>query len=67
MSDNAGVVSRRSIRRRNKEERWNLDVLLGELGNPWSLQDRRVEVDPNPTVPARYVPMVNPEVEAGRQ
>ena len=40
-------------------------LLLGTLGNPWSLQDGRVEIDPNPTAPARYIPMVNPEVEAG--
>ena len=37
------------------------------LGNPWSLQDGRVEVDPNPAAPARYIPMVNPEVKTGRQ
>ena len=35
---------------------------LGILGNPWSLQDGRVEVDPNPAAPARYLPMVNPEI-----
>ena len=35
-----------------------------KLGNPWSLQDGRVEGDPNPTAPARFVLMVNPEVEA---
>ena len=39
-------------------------MLLSILGNPWSLQDGRVEVDPNPAAPARYIPMVNPEVEA---
>ena len=40
-------------------------MLLGLLGNPWRLQDGRVEVDPNPAAPARYIPMVNPEVVAG--
>ena len=65
VSNNAAVVSCRSIRRRNKEERWKRDMLLGILGNPWSLQDGRVEVDPNPAAPARDIPMVNPEVEAG--
>ena len=38
---------------------------LGILGNQWSLQDGRVDVDPDPAAPARYIPMVNPEVEAG--
>ena len=38
---------------------------LGILGNPWSLQDGRVEVVPNPAALARYIPMVSPEVEAG--
>ena len=65
MGNSAAVVSCRSIRRRNKEERWNGDMLLGILGNPWSSHDGRVEVDPNPAAPARYIPMVNPEVEAG--
>ena len=65
VSNNAAVVSCRSIRRRNKEERWNRDVQLGILGNPWSLQEGRVEVDPNPAAPIRYIPMVNPQVEAG--
>ena len=65
VSNNAAVVQCRSIRRRNKDERWNCDVLLGILGNPWSLHDGRVEVDPNPAAPARHIPMVNPEVEAG--
>ena len=51
--------------RRNKEARWNRDVLLGILGNPWSLQDGRVAVDPNPAAPARYIPMVNPDGVAG--
>ena len=64
-SNSAAVVSCRSIRRRNKEERWKRDLLLRILGNPWSLQDGRAEVDPNTAAPARYVPMVNPEVEAG--
>ena len=40
-------------------------MLLGILGNLWSLQDGRVEVDPNPAAPARYIPMASPEVEAG--
>ena len=35
-----------SIRRRNTEERWNFEMLLGILGNPWSLQDGRVESRP---------------------
>ena len=39
-------------------------MLLG-IGNSWSLQDGRVKVDPNPVAPARYIPMVNSEVEAG--
>ena len=39
-------------------------MLLGILGNPWSVQDGRVEVDPDPAVPASNIPMVNPEVEA---
>ena len=65
VSNNAAVVQCRSIRRRNKDERWNCDVLLGILRNPWSLLDGRVEVDPNPAAPARHIPMVNPEVEAG--
>ena len=49
----------------SKEERLNRDMLLAILGNPWSLQDGRVEVHPNPAAPARYIPMVNPEVEGG--
>ena len=65
VSKNAAVVSCRSIRRRNKEERWNRNMLLGILGNPWSLQDGRVEVDPNPAARARYIPVVNSEVEGG--
>ena len=67
MSSNAAVVSCRSIRRRNKEARWNRDLLLGVLGNPWSLQDGRTEreVDLNPATPTRYIPMVNPEVQTG--
>ena len=48
VSNNAAVVTCRSTRRRNKEERWNREMLLGILGNPWSLQDGRVEVDPDP-------------------
>ena len=62
MSNNAAVVSCRSIRRRNKEERWNLDLLLGILGNPWTLA-RRTRSQPRSAV--RYIPMVNPEVEVG--
>ena len=65
VSNKAAAASRRSIRRRNKEERWNRDVLLGILENPGSLQDGRVEVDHIPAAPARTIPMVNPEVEAG--
>ena len=48
MNNNAAAVSCRSNQRLNKEERWNRDMLLGILGNPWSLQDGRGEVDPNP-------------------
>ena len=48
VSNNAAVVTCRSIRKRNKEERWNRDVLLGVFGNPRSLQDGRVEVNPKP-------------------
>ena len=32
---------------------------------PGACKTGRVEVDPNPAAPARYTPMVNPEVEAG--
>ena len=60
----AAVVTCCSIRRRNKEERWNRERLLDILGNPWSLQDGRVEVDPDPAAPARYIPMVNLEIKA---
>ena len=45
VSHKAAVTSCRSIRMRNKEDRWNRDMLLGILVNPWSLQDGRVEVD----------------------
>ena len=48
-----------------KKNAGNRDVLLGMLGNPWSSQDGRLEVDPNLAAPARHIPMVNPEVEAG--
>ena len=65
MSNSAAVVSCPSIRKRNREERWNRDVLLGILGDPWSLQDGRVEVDANAAAPARCIPVMNPEVEAG--
>ena len=64
-SNNAAVVSCRSIRRRSKEERWGRDVLLGILGNPWSLQDGGVKVDTNPAALARYVPIASASVEAG--
>ena len=64
VSKNAAVVACRSIRRRNKEERWNREMLLGTLGNPWSLQDGRVEVDTNLAAPARYLPMVKTEIPA---
>ena len=64
VSNNAAVVACRSFRRRNKEERWNREMPLGILGNPWSLQDGLVEVDPNPAAPARSLPMVNPEIPA---
>ena len=63
MSNSAAVVTCRSIRRRNKEERWNREVMFEILGNPWSLEDGRVEVDPDPAAPARCLPM-NPEVPA---
>ena len=53
VSNKVAVVACRSIRRRNKEERWNREVQLGILGNSWSLQYGRVEVDPNPVAPAR--------------
>ena len=59
MSNNVAVVLCRSIQKRNKEERSNFEMLLGILGNPW------VEVDPNTAAPARYIPTVNPETEAG--
>ena len=39
-------------------------MLMGILGIPWSLQDGRVEVLPDPAAPARYLPIVNPEVPA---
>ena len=52
MSNNASVVACRSIRKRNQEERWNREMMLGILGNPWSLQDGRVEADHNPAAPA---------------
>ena len=65
MSRQRGMTACRSIRMRNKEERWNRDMLRGILVNSWSLQDGRVEVNPNPAAPARYFPMLNPEVEAG--
>ena len=58
-SNHTAVVTGRSIQRRNKEERWNRAVLLGVLGNLWSLK-----VDLNPAAPGGYIPMVNPEVEA---
>ena len=64
MSNNAAVVTCRSVRRRKKEERWNREMLLGILGNLWSLQDGRVEVDPYPAAPARYISIVNLEVTA---
>ena len=47
VSNNAAVVVCRSIRRRNKEERWNRAMLLGVLGNLWSLRYGRMEVDCN--------------------
>ena len=53
-----------SIRRRNIEERWNREKLLGIFGNPWSLKDGCVAVDPDPAAPARHMPMVNQEVKA---
>ena len=61
VSNIAAVVSCRSIQKRNKEERWNRHVLLGILGNRRSSQHGRVEVDPNPAAPARYIPVVNSE------
>ena len=62
MSNKAAVVSSHSFSEANKEERGNRDMLLGVLGNPWNLQDGRVEVDSNPVAPGGYIPMVNPEV-----
>ena len=61
MSHNAAAVTCRSIRRRNNEERWNRELLSGTLGK--SL-DGRVEVNPDPAAPARYLPMMNWEVPA---
>ena len=52
VSNTASVLTCRCIRKRNKEERWNREMLLGMLGNPWSLQDGRVEVDPDLEVQA---------------
>ena len=63
VSINAAVVSRRSIRRRNKEERGNRDTLLGVFAKPWNLQEGRVELDPNSVAHGGNIPMVNPEVE----
>ena len=63
-SNNAALVTCRSIRRRNKEERWNRELLLGIHGTPRSLHDGRVEVDPDPAAQATFFPMVNPEVPA---
>ena len=57
VSNNAAVVVCRSIRRRNKEERWNRDLLLSALGNPWSLQDGRMEIDQHPGAPSGHIPM----------
>ena len=59
---NTAAVACRS-RRRNEEERWDRD-LLGVLGNPWSLQDGRVEIDHNLGAPSEHIPMVKPEVVA---
>ena len=47
-SNHAAVVACRSIRRRNKEERWNREMLLGILGNPWSLEDDVWRLIPTP-------------------
>ena len=41
------------------------DMLLGILGNPSSMQDGLVEVQPSPAAPTKTPPMVNTEVEAG--
>ena len=57
VSNNAAVVVCRSIRRRNREERWNRDLLLGALGNSWSLQDKQVEIDQNPGAPSGHIPI----------
>ena len=65
MSDKTTVTMCRSIRKRIEEERWNRDMLLGILGTPWSMEDGRVEVEPNLAAPGRTQPTVNPEVEAG--
>ena len=59
---NTAAVACRS-RRRNEEERWDPD-LLGVLGNPWSLQVGRVEIDHNLGAPSEHIPMVKPEVVA---
>ena len=63
IGSNTAAVSCRS-RRRNKEERWDRDLLLGVLGNPWSLHDGRWEVDHNLGAPSEHVPMVKIEVVA---
>ena len=34
-------------------------MLLDIFGTPWSMQDGRVEVEPNPAPPARKLPVVN--------
>ena len=55
MNNNTAVIMCRRIRRRNKEKRWNRDLLLG---------DGRVEVDHNLGAPNGCIPMANPEVVA---
>ena len=42
-------------------------MLLGMLGNPWSLQDGRVEVDPDPEVQAEPTPTRTRNEENGRR
>ena len=42
-------------------------MLLGMLGNPWSLQDGRVEVDPDPEVQAELTPTRTRNEENGRR
>ena len=65
MSDKAAVTTCRSIRLRNKEERWNRDMLHGIFGNLGSMQDGRVEVEPQPCGTSQNTSNGEPRVEAG--